>query len=263
MAVWSAWYANTLLNGMRWFSMTAPGAGGFATRVVRFRTNSLRKEYIGNGVYRVSARLQQRGVSDLPQEVVVASCVYENFSAGLTPYTLLSGSLGLFTIGSSAYGATLDYAGTTSSTVSAIRRALTSTLLASLSVKFMVQSASADDGAMLVVQNSAGGVLCAAGTRREGYYDGAQRISLTVGGENVYVGTVAATLNVWHQLDIAFAAGAGNTTYTVQRLDTLAVLGSGVFSADHALATAGFLKFNDDAAVGSAPTRFADIAICP
>lgn len=66
MAAWVAWYDDALLAGMRWFSIRAPGRGGWTERACKFRTNSVRRELLGAGLFRVSARLQQRGISAAP-----------------------------------------------------------------------------------------------------------------------------------------------------------------------------------------------------
>jgi hypothetical protein len=66
MAVWRAWYEDTLLDGCRWFAKEAPGVGGWVDRVLRFRTATVRREHLGAGIFRVSAQLQQRGRSALP-----------------------------------------------------------------------------------------------------------------------------------------------------------------------------------------------------
>jgi hypothetical protein len=61
MTAWRSWYEDTLLNGMRWFAVTAPGPGGWVARVCRFRTPTVRREFLGRGIWRVSAQLEQRG----------------------------------------------------------------------------------------------------------------------------------------------------------------------------------------------------------
>jgi len=66
MAAWVAWYDTTLLYGQRWFAMRAPGVGGFADRVLRFRTGSVRREAFPRGNFRVSAQVEQRGISAPP-----------------------------------------------------------------------------------------------------------------------------------------------------------------------------------------------------
>jgi hypothetical protein len=66
MATWRAWYEDVLLYGQRRFAATVPGAGGFVERVLRHRTSSVRREALGNGTYRVSATLEQRGRAVAP-----------------------------------------------------------------------------------------------------------------------------------------------------------------------------------------------------
>jgi hypothetical protein len=66
MAVWRAWWHETLLDGQLWFAKEAPGAGGWVDRVMRFRPASVRVQPLGNGACRVSAQLEQRGRSAEP-----------------------------------------------------------------------------------------------------------------------------------------------------------------------------------------------------
>lgn len=67
MTAWDEWYREILLNGQLWTGMIAPGRGGWINRVVRYRTKTLKKQYLGNGVFIVSAEMLQRGVSAAPQ----------------------------------------------------------------------------------------------------------------------------------------------------------------------------------------------------
>jgi hypothetical protein len=67
MGEWRTWYEDTLLYGMRWFAIEAPGAGGWIDRVCRFRTGTVRREFLARGYFRVSARLEQRGRTVAPR----------------------------------------------------------------------------------------------------------------------------------------------------------------------------------------------------
>lgn len=67
MAIWRAWWQDTLLDGQLWFAKQAPGAGGWIDRVMRFRPASVRVQPLGNGACRVSAQLEVRGRSAAPQ----------------------------------------------------------------------------------------------------------------------------------------------------------------------------------------------------
>jgi hypothetical protein len=70
MATWRVWYEDSLLDGQRWFAATAPGAGGWLGRVLRYRPRTLRREALGNGNFRVSAQLQQRSALAVAPSVV-------------------------------------------------------------------------------------------------------------------------------------------------------------------------------------------------
>lgn len=65
MAVWRAWYRDTLLQGRRWFAHNLPGRAGMVPRVVRYR--DVQQQLLGAGIYRVSAGFEQRGRSLLPE----------------------------------------------------------------------------------------------------------------------------------------------------------------------------------------------------
>jgi hypothetical protein len=73
MAAWSAWYEDDLLNGTRWFAINAPGPGGWRQRVCRYRTATVRREALPGGHWRVTAQLEQRGRSLMPETISVTS----------------------------------------------------------------------------------------------------------------------------------------------------------------------------------------------
>lgn len=64
LAAFDAWGADTLAQWTRWFAVTLPGRGGFATRYCRFVARP-RWEYLGRGpsegLWRVSGTLEVRG----------------------------------------------------------------------------------------------------------------------------------------------------------------------------------------------------------
>lgn len=68
LQVWRDWYRDTLLRGRRWFAHALPGQGGLVSRVVRYI--EVQEQLLGVGIYRVSARFEQRGAS-LPPETDV------------------------------------------------------------------------------------------------------------------------------------------------------------------------------------------------
>lgn len=68
MTTWRAWFECELMDGTRFFSLASPGAGGWIDRAFKFRSNSLRRDPLGNGYFRISAKLQQRGMSAPPAD---------------------------------------------------------------------------------------------------------------------------------------------------------------------------------------------------
>lgn len=67
MAIWYAWWHTTLKDGQLWFQAAAPGQGGVLPRVMRYRPGSLRIVPLGGGHCRVTAELELRGRSAVPQ----------------------------------------------------------------------------------------------------------------------------------------------------------------------------------------------------
>jgi hypothetical protein len=85
------WYEDTLLDGTRWFAVTAPGPGGHLTRVCRFRAKSVRRERLAGGNWGISAQLEQRGRSAPPVDPCdVALLLLMGGADGSTTFTDLS-----------------------------------------------------------------------------------------------------------------------------------------------------------------------------
>jgi hypothetical protein len=66
MAVWRPWWHTTLKDGQLWFLAVAPGAGGYISRVMRYRPASVQVTPLGRGIARVQAELEMRGRSAAP-----------------------------------------------------------------------------------------------------------------------------------------------------------------------------------------------------
>lgn len=84
MAIWRAWFQDDLLYGHRWFADELPLDGGFSTRVVRY-VGEQRREHLAVGIYRITATLEVRGASELPQTVVETDgllCHFDNDVGG-------------------------------------------------------------------------------------------------------------------------------------------------------------------------------------
>lgn len=251
MATWRSWYGGTLLDGMRWFAMTAPGAGAWAGRVLKYRTATVREQPLGGGNFRVTARLQQRGRSAAP----TLPCFVERFADGLVPYSSSNGGLARFEIVASPFGSALRYIGGTSATDMDISRTVAGAPpFGAASMKFLVESASADNSAYLRLHSGSTDVLIVV-PRTDVMVDVQQRLQVQV-GTDVALLTVLA-LNVWHELSVT-AAGV----YTLHRLDTGAQVTSGSFVTGETQIPWSSLSFVEDSNSGSAATRFADIEVC-
>lgn len=90
MAIWVAWYEQTLLNGMLWFAATVPGSGGFILRVLKYRTSTVKRTLLGNGVFEVTARMQQRGISAAPQADPLPTYLFRDTFTGTIGTSLVS-----------------------------------------------------------------------------------------------------------------------------------------------------------------------------
>jgi hypothetical protein len=257
MAVWAPWYEDTLLNGTRWFAINAPGPGGWRQRVCRYRTGTVRREALPGGHWRVTAQLEQRGRSQLPQAL---ECFEEHFVHGLAPYSSPSGGgLERFEIVASPYGNALRYIGATSAIDYNIARDVPDSPFETFSAKFLVESASVDNSAYLIVGRTAGGEAINLRPRSESFEDAAQRMRLAIGSGAAFIGASALALNVWHELT-ATRAGA----YELTRLDTAAVVASGTLTTGYGEAQEiNSLFFVEDSNLGSCSTQFTDLEICP
>jgi hypothetical protein len=74
MAIWRAWYQDTLLNGRRWFRINLPGRAGMQPRIARYQ--SMSESLLGLGIYRVTASFEQRGASATPSVVELPAVEY-------------------------------------------------------------------------------------------------------------------------------------------------------------------------------------------
>jgi hypothetical protein len=258
MAIFKDWWQDTLQYGGAWFAAHAwPSADPAVGGVYQFK-GGVRTVHRGLGIQRVMAAAQERGRGVDPQQLV---CFYENFSDGLGPYTSPSGGgLARFEIVSSPYGAAaLRYIGATSATDYNIARAVPDSPFETFSAKFLVESASVDDSAYMIVGRTIGGEAINLRPRTEVHVDAAQRARLAIGSGATYLGASAIALNVWHEIT---ATRAG--TYVLTRLDTYAVVAAGTLTTGYGSSQqVNGLAFVEDSNLGSCSTQFADIEICP
>lgn len=89
MAVWVPWFETTLVLGLCWWYARLPGPGGWQLRVVHYRTETIRREHVAKGIYRISATLEQRGRFQappvLPTTLAVVAQVSMRIVSGYTP----------------------------------------------------------------------------------------------------------------------------------------------------------------------------------
>jgi hypothetical protein len=182
----------------------------------------------------------------------------ERFTQGLTPYSTVGGTgLARYQIVTGPHGQTLRYIGGTSFVDNAIERAVPDARFKRLRVKFMVEAASFDNAAtMLLLDN--GVAVAYLRPREDTFVDGANRVAIAL-GTNIYehVGASALAIGVWYELELR-TTGA----YTITRLDNSTVFASGAIAAAPQPAyTVDALRFVEDSDAGSPATQFTDILI--
>ena len=92
LALFFAWgdgaSVGTLMKWTRWFSVTLPGRGGFQTRACRFFARP-KWEFLqsdaANGLYRVTAEVEQRGLGVAPQADDLEVNISATINAGISP----------------------------------------------------------------------------------------------------------------------------------------------------------------------------------
>lgn len=202
------------------------------------------------------------GLSQIPITAVVApgthGCyITEDFESGIGAYSTVSGDTSIYTAGADTYGTALHVGTQNAITQAIIHRTFGSVTATRVVVRFKV-SDSPDDAAILGLY-SVGVLQLGVIPRREGSVDALRRCYLYLGGESVI--TVSVTLDVWHELVIEMTAGAGNTTYQIENLSTVAVVASGNFAGNFASIDVDEIRFTADSGGPTCPTAYDDICI--
>jgi hypothetical protein len=257
MAIFKDWWHDTLQYGGAWFAAhdwpsADPSVGG----VYQFK-GGVRTAHRGLGNQRVQVVAQERGRGVDPRQ-----CFVEQFTAGLAPYSTVSGDAGIFSI---VDGPSLAIAAHDASTVASIERALDEAIaVRRFTARFRVVSGAQPNDTPLVGLYAAGALKASFIARREGDFDVLRRCFASFDGENVAMSAAAIEIGVWHEARVEWAAGVGSTTYLLRRLDTGAVLGSGVFFGALAQPTVDALRFRADAdpGVATCPIEYDDIEVC-
>lgn len=158
--------------------------------------------------------------------------VYEQFAAGLTGYSTVSGNAGLFTVS----GDTLTVASQTSATVSRIKRVAIGAPISTVAagVEFRVLSTGVDDSAWYAARGATTSIAIV--PQRDSQVDGGSRKpAFFWGAISGTVGPGPVTLNKWYRARIGLDPGVG-ITYLLEDIEAGTVFASGTFAAPSAAA---------------------------
>jgi hypothetical protein len=258
MEVWRAWFDDTLIKGQRWFALTILGAGGWISRTVRFRTGSVRREHVSHGVFRVSARLEQRGRSAPP-----AVCdVWRESFASLDPYAVTNGNGALFAVA----GGVLSIApqNTGAGNIARILRDIAPELLTArrFAFNFRLTTAAANDSGILDVLDNAGvESILQFHARRDAAFDEQQRARLVHDDEALPVSDEALAIGTWYRIVFRVRSGVGQSSCVLSELATGAVLKTTVYANAHPALTVDSLAFIADSGGLTSGVQYAAIEI--
>lgn len=251
----NTWWRDTLTSGGAWFASIWPVPQGWVSVARRF-VGAPQWSHLPGGFWKVAAQVQVRGRGLDPRV-----CFYENFSSGLAPYTVTSGSVGIFGIVTTAYGPSLRVAPQSGGSAY-MQRPLGGTIVASaFSARFMVDSFNSDDGAVVE--------LYGAGVRYVGMlprvaapFDSLQRAQLVVDSESIFLTAGSVISGAWYQLDLVIATGVGNTIATLTKLSDGSVVSITPLTVSHSPPSVDALRFTIDSATTTSAITYDDVRVC-
>jgi hypothetical protein len=183
----------------------------------------------------------------------------EDFEAGLTPYTTVSGNPGLWSIVASPYGIQcLQMDAITGGGVNAVKRSIPSTAFNRMQMKFRVTAINTDDSGVVTLKNATIGLLTII-PMREGAFDAARRIRVSYTGGAVYLGTVAITVSEWYRITIKIAAGTLASEFKVTKESDGSTFSTTAFTSASATWLADEFHMEDSNEHTSTETEFDDI----
>ena len=153
----------------------------------------------------------------------------ETFVDLLTPYTLVSGSLGLFSAASGDYVNVLTVGSQTSGTPSVIQRVFPAGLCTTISVLMRIDSVNADDSAIPALFDS-GTQRVSLIAVRESASDGSRRAFVNIGGSFTAVSSAALPVSQWLLWSVTLNT-PGLSQSVITRVSDGVVLHSGTFAA--------------------------------
>ena len=254
LAEWLDWYEVELECGNNWFAVNAPGAGGFQTRVARY-IGPVTREYVAVGIFRMTAELEVRGLSEMPQRRWV-----ETFNGGTGPYQLSSGDIDGFGIDQGPRDNMLDIDPTVAGTLAEINRTVPAIRLHRLSFMFRLSELKADDGCLMWL-TAGGEMVFEFNPRREASFDPTRRARATFEGDGIYATDATIAVNTWYEATMVVGLGAGDTTFEVREYVSGTLVKATTMPAAHTYAVITGLSFRTEQASTTSPTQYDHISI--
>lgn len=254
LAEWLDWYEVELEGGNNWFAVNAPGAGGFQTRVARY-IGPVTREYVAVGIFRMTAELEVRGLSEPPQRRWV-----ETFNGGTGPYQLSSGDIDGFGIDQGPLGNMLDIDPTVAGTQAQISRAVPSIQLHRLSFIFRLSELKSDDACILWLK-SGDDTAFFFNPRRESSTDATRRARASFEGDEVYATDASVSVDTWYRAVMVVGLDAGATTFEVREYVSGSLVKASTLPAAHTYAQITELGFGTEQSASTSLTQYDHITI--
>lgn len=188
------------------------------------------------------------------------SCVVlftENFSAGLTPYSVLSGNAGVWNVATGlAYGSAMQQVGP-SDVSSIVNRGCTAVGTNSYDVKFKVLSAGVQGtGFLFCLDTSGNGPIFV--PRASNSNDATQRCGINPGSGMVYFPTVL-TIGHWYQVNVRYVPTVGASSAVITDLTAGGTTETILFPGSPPSRDISFIRFTQGASTQQAGVQYSDL----
>lgn len=244
-----------LLGAHKWFWIQLPSAGGVTWHVARFAKKP-KATAVGHRAWKVSAELEVRERAFSSQSIEGGSFV-EDFSQGLTPYTVVFGTLDSYTVPDG----TLHCASQNSGTARRIRRTFDPVVASQISGEFRLDSLGTDDAIVIEIKSGTT-THFHFNPRREGAYDSPRRAIARMGGSgSIPVTDASIQIGIWYRMTLSVVPGAGNSTCTIARIDNGLILKTTSFPGDFTAVEVDAMEFLNDSGSTTSATRWDNIQI--
>lgn len=185
--------------------------------------------------------------------------ISDDFEAGIGAYSLISGSAALFTAVPDDYGNALRCAAQNSGTPSRIRRTFAAVTATRVVMRVRVDTDGPDDAASIALLSGGTAPLVVV-PRRETVFDASRRCWINLDGDAVLV-SGALAIGDWHEIVIALAPGAGQSSYTVTNLASATTVASGTFASDVPSLSVDGILFDIDSGGLTCATSYDDLCV--